>query len=336
MTLWSEPSFFLLFVVLGLSAVWLFLRRKKKDRVTIKVSAVADLKAGRRGLRSHLAHIPLIFKIIGLGFVIVALARPQRMDVKESRDVEGVDIVIALDVSDSMLIEDMVPENRLESAKLTIKSFIEGRRSDRIGLIVFSGESYTRVPLTLDYENLLHNLATVKTSSNIKMGTAIGVSMANAVSRLKESTAKSRVVILLTDGESNTGTIDPMTALKIAIGYGIRIYTIGVGKDGQAQLPRYQKDQLGRMVKTYQPIHSKVNEELLGQYAEQTGGRYYRAIKTKNLEGFFQEIDQLEKSKIDVSQWTKYVELFRDYLVWAITVFVGSMMLSEFVLRRGP
>src|SRR5262249_32216463 len=153
-----------------------------------------------------------------------AIARPQRADTKLKRDVEGIDIVIVQDISDSMLIEDMQPENRMVSTKKTIKEFIEGRASDRIGLIVFSGEAYTRVPLTLDYPLLLKSLAEVTTSRNIKMGTAIGVGLATGVARLKESTAKSRVIVLLTDGENNSGTIDPDTAIEIAKGYGIRVY----------------------------------------------------------------------------------------------------------------
>ena len=235
-----------------------------------------------------------------------------------------------------MLIEDMRPENRLEASKKTIRDFIEGRNSDRIGLLVFSGESYTRVPLTLDYPLLKESLAAVETSRNIKMGTAIGVALANAVGRLKDSTAKSRVVIFLTDGENNSGTIDPETALDIAKGYNVRIYTIGMGKDGQAQLPVFIEDARGRKIKRYRPIHSKVNEELLSRLAQETGGQYFRATTTRGLESVFSEIDRMEKTKIEVNEYTKYAELFPPYLKWSMFLFFLSVLLGRTYLRRGP
>ena len=244
--------------------------------------------------------------------------------------------MVALDISDSMLIEDMRPTNRLESSKKVIHNFVIQRISDRIGLVVFSGESYTRVPLSLDYPVLLNNLKQVKTSRNIKMGTAIGVALANSVARLRESEAKSRVVILLTDGENNSGTIDPVTALEIAKGYGIRIYTIGVGRDGQAQLPIFSKDLFGRKVKRYQPIHSKVNVPLLKKLARETRGKFYRATDTNTLEKVFGDINQLEKSKVEIHQYTKYGELFPPWLQGAFFLYLLGMVLSVGWLRRGP
>src|SRR5690606_20888956 len=221
--------------------------------------------------------VPFALKILALIFVVVALARPQEASTQIKKNVEGIDIVIALDISDSMLIEDMKPVNRLEASKKTIAEFIKGRTSDRIGLVVFSGEAYTRVPLTLDYKLLLENLSEVKTTRNIKMGTAIGVALANAVGRLKESTAKSRIIIFMTDGENNSGTIDPETALDIAKGYGVKIYSIGIGRDGQAQLPVIMEDAFGRKIKRYRPMHSQINEDLLSRFATETGGKFWRA-----------------------------------------------------------
>lgn len=328
---WAFIFIPLIFVFAGLY----FFRRKDKI-ATLKFSQLGGLGQISRGLRAQLSELPTVLKIISLVFLIMALARPQMANTKTKRNVEGIDILICLDISDSMLIEDMLPVNRLESSKKTIAEFITGRVSDRIGLVVFSGEAYTRVPLTLDYPLLLDNLKQVKTSRNIKMGTAIGVALANAVSRLKESTAKNRVIIFMTDGENNSGTIDPMTALDIAKGYGIKIYSIGMGKDGQAQLPVYISDPLGNTMKQYRPIHSKINEELLTAFAEQTGGKFWRASSGQGLADVFHSINQLEKTKIAVDKFTKYTEEFQRYLFWAIVFYIMSFFCGHTVFRRVP
>lgn len=280
--------------------------------------------------------LPLLFKIVALVLAVVALARPQKADTQIKRNVEGIDIVVALDVSDSMLIEDMKPENRLEASKKTIENFIKQRISDRIGLVVFSGESYTRVPMTLDYPLLLQSLSEVSTTKNIKMGTAIGVALANAVSRLKDSTAKSRVIIFLTDGENNSGTIDPQTAIGIAKDYDVKIYSIGMGKDGETKLPVVVTDGFGRKRKTYRPFFSKVNEDLLNQMAVDTGGKYYRANTSNSLEEVFDSINKLEKTKIESTQFTKYEEHFKNLLVWALAFYLLSFVFGQTLLRRGP
>ena len=324
---------FLILVLLIIGYHVLFLSKKKP---TLKFSSLNQISKLPRGFRSYLSGLPFILKILAIIFIIFALARPQSSDTKVKRNVEGIDIMIALDVSDSMLIEDMKPVNRMESSKKTIEDFIKKRISDRIGLVVFSGESYTRVPLTLDYPILLESLRKVEPTRSIKMGTAIGVALANAVARLKDSTAKSRVIILLTDGENNSGTIDPETALDIAKGFGIKVYAIGAGVDGEAQLPVIQTDPFGRTIKTYQPIHSKVNDDLLGRLASETGGKYYRAGSTGALQKVFQDIDRLEKTKIDVNKFTRYTELYQNYLKWAFYLLVASVFLRLTVLRRGP
>lgn len=331
---WHSSWAFILLLLLLLAAVIQFYRRKSRYGA-LPLSTVPIAKKIRPGIRARLKYLPDFLKYLGLIFVVIALARPQETDEKVNRNVEGIDIMVALDISHSMLIEDMKPENRLESAKKTIGEFVSKRVSDRIGMVVFSGESYTRVPLTLDYQLLQQNLKEVKTSTNIKMGTAIGVALGNAVSRLKESTADSRIVILLTDGENNTGLIDPQMALKIAKGYGVRIYTIGVGRDGQAQLPIYSTDMFGRKVKRYQPIHSKVNEPLLKQLADETGGRYYRANNTNNLGEVFSDINELEKSKIQENRFTRYTELFQKYLFLGVLLYAIGVVLQLTVLRRG-
>lgn len=334
MLVWATLPAFLVFVPWALAVAWR-IYRDRKNKPSLRFSHVAFFKDVRKSLRAQLRWLPAVLYFAALACGIVALARPQRADSKIKKNVEGIDIMLVLDISDSMLIEDMKP-NRLEASKDTITQFIKKRVSDRIGLIVFSGESYTRVPLTLDYPLLLQSVKEVKISRNIKMGTAIGVALANGVSRLKDSTAKSRVMVFLTDGENNTGTIDPETALDIAKGYGIKIYSIGAGKDGDAQLPIESVDIFGRKVKRYQPIHSTVNDELLGKFASDTGGKYYRATNTEGLNKVFNDIDRLEKTKIDVNQYTKYTELFPIWMNWAIGLLIAAVLLKQTILRRVP
>ncbi len=332
---WYSPWAFLLLIVLGLLTLWSFVAHQRR-RPSLQFSSLSSLRQVPRGLRSHLIWLPLILKIFGLALVILALARPQRADVTVQRSVEGIDIVLVLDISDSMLIEDMQPENRLEAAKSFIRDFIAGRTSDRIGLVVFAGEAYTRVPLTLDYEMLLQNVEDVVITRNIKMGTAIGMGLATAVARLKESTAESRVIIFLTDGENNTGTIDPLTALDMAKGYGLRIHAVGIGRDGQAQLPVYMQDARGQRVKRYRPIYSQINEELLKKMAGDTGGAFFRANTTDALAGVFKEIDRLERTEIQVNEFTRYEELFPPFLKWGLGVYALGILLGRSWLRRNP
>ena len=333
MSLWLSPWAFLFLLPFVAFLGWLLWSGGPK-RGYVRFGAIY-FKELATTWRVRLKYFPDVLKIMTCVFAVLALARPQKADEKVKRNIEGIDIMVTLDVSESMLIEDMKPINRLESSKKTIEDFIKKRVSDRIGAVVFSGEAYTRVPLTLDYQLLLANVAKIKTSRNIKMGTAIGVALANACARLKDSDAKSKVIILLTDGENNTGLIDPLTALRIAKGYGIKIYTIGAGKDGDAQLPVYTPDIFGRMQKRYQPIHSSVNVELLTQMAEETGGKFFRATDTKTLESVFSEIDRLEKTKIDVDRFVKYKELFQEPLWWAVLLYVLAGVLQLTVLRRG-
>ncbi|MBC86991.1 MAG: hypothetical protein CL677_07400 [Bdellovibrionaceae bacterium] len=335
MSWYSAYAFLLLIPLFGLIVLW-FLFRRKSAQAFMRFSSLQVIKAAHRGLRSQLVYVPWVLKVLALIFVIIALARPRESMTKVKRNVEGIDIVVALDISDSMLIEDMKPENRLEASKKTIKEFIEQRVSDRIGLVVFSGESYTRVPLTLDYPVLLQNLSEVKTSKNIKMGTAIGMALANSVSRLKDSVAKSRIVIFLTDGENNSGTIDPKTAIDLAKQEGIKVYSIGMGKDGQARLPVTTVNPFGQRIKTYRPIHSKINEALLGSMAQETGGKYFRAITSNALDNVFGEINQLERTKIESNEYTKYEEKFFTWLIWALAFYFVGVLLSHSFLRRGP
>lgn len=335
MTTWATPIAFFLFIPLVAISAWIWYARRRRT-ATLQFSSLAGFLKVHRGIRAKLSWLPLAVKILSLTVAIFALARPQKADTKVKRNVEGIDIMIVFDISDSMLIEDMQPENRMESAKQTMANFIKKRVSDRIGLIVFAGESYTRVPMTLDYPLLLSNLSEVEPARNIKMGTAIGVALANGVARIKDSTAKSRVIILMTDGENNSGTIDPETAIDIAKGYGIKVYSIGMGRDGDAQLPVIVEDVFGRKTKRYRPIHSTVNNELLQKMADTTGGKYWRATTGNALAHAFQSINALEKSNIETSQFTRYAELFPPYLFWAVMFYIGAVVLGATVLRKGP
>lgn len=335
MTVWASPLAFLFLLPLIAAALWIWWARRRRT-ATIQFSHLSGFLKVHRGLRSKFHWAPTAVKIFAILLAVFALARPQKADTKIKRNVEGIDIMIVFDISDSMLIEDMDPVNRIESAKDTMTKFIKGRISDRIGLIVFAGESYTRVPMTLDYPLLLKNLSEVETAHNIKMGTAIGVALANGVARIKDSTAKSRVIILMTDGENNTGTIDPDTAIDITKGYGVKIYSIGIGRDGESQLPVVMEDVFGRKVKRYRPIHSDVNTELLEKMAKETGGKYWRATSGDALRGVFTEINSLEKTNIETSQFTRYAELFPPYLRWAVTLYFMAVFLGATLLRKGP
>lgn len=332
---WHCPLWFFVFVPWVFLIFFLF--AWKKQRVaTLQYSCTHLLKNIPKGFRSYLSKLPVFLKILAMALLIIALARPREPDAQIQRNVEGIDILVALDISDSMLIEDMEPANRLEAAKKTIEDFVTQRISDRMALLLFSGESFTQVPLTLDYTVFLQRLRAVKTIGHVKMGTAIGVALANGVGRLKDSKAKSRIIILLTDGENNTGTIDPETALEMAKGYGLRIYTIGVGQDGMAQIPVYIQDVFGNQRKRYQPIHSKINEQLLKHLALETGGRYFRAMDTPSLQGIFDEINTLETSKIQVKKYERYQEQFQLFLKWALLFFALSLIFKYLLLRIYP
>ena len=334
---WANPYAFILFAPLFLVIFYIYWQ-KNKLRPSLRFSSLNELKKiPVTSLRKQLIFLPQILKILAISLAIIALARPQTSDTKEKKNVDGVDIMIALDISDSMLIEDMQPENRLESAKKVVEDFVLKRENDRIGLVVFGGESYTRVPLTTDYNILLKSIREISTASQfLKQGTAIGVALANAVARIKDSTAKSRVIILLTDGENNSGIVAPEAALEIAKGYGIKTYTIGLGIDGETRLPVTVKDVFGRTQKSYQPFTSRVNDQLLQQIATDTGGKYYRASKTKALENVFNDINKLEKSKIEVSQYTRYTELYQKFLFWSILFYALAVLLNKTYLRSNP
>lgn len=335
--LWGQPLAFVL-IIPWLALAYYLLFYNKKTKSSLKMSSIRNFtKWANRG-RVIFIKLNTLFLLASVLLFILALARPQRADTQVKRTLEGLDIVIVLDVSDSMLIEDMKPLNRLESAKETIANFIKQRLSDRIGVVIFAGEAFTLVPPTLDYQLVLDRITQITTaaSARIKDGTAIGVGMASGAARLKDSQAKSRVMIFMTDGENNSGTIDPETGLEIAKGYGIKIYTIGLGKSGPTRLPVYAQDMFGRKHKTYQPFESTVNDELLTQMAQVTGGKYFRAIKEDSLSGVFSEINKLETTKIEDNKYVRYEEYFHLFLMAGLALFIFSRLLSFSILKVGP
>ncbi|MFN3454565.1 MAG: VWA domain-containing protein [Pseudobdellovibrio sp.] len=333
---WANPLAFLLFIFLPF--LYLFYRKKQNNKATFQISSVTLFKAWRGRGKVGLVKANDVVLFLSLCFFILALARPQTRDEKVKRTLDGLDIVVVLDVSDSMLIEDMKPLNRLESAKETIENFIKKRSSDRIGVVIFAGEAFTLVPPTLDYQLITERVSQIKTAAEarIKDGTAIGVAVAAGAARLKDSQAKTRVMIFLTDGENNSGTIDPETGLEIAKGYGIKIYSIGIGRSGPTKLPIYTQDMFGNKVKRYQPFESTVNDELLQLMAKETNGKYFRATQEDSLQGVFDEINKLETTKIEDQKFVRYNEHFEFLLIWAITLLLINRLLSYTYLRRGP
>jgi Ca-activated chloride channel family protein len=266
---------------------------------------------------------------LAFALLVVVLARPQSVDSWRNTTTEGIDIVLALDISTSMLAEDLKP-NRLEAAKSIASSFIAGRDNDNIGLVVFAAESFTQCPLTTDHAVLMNLFGSIQ-SGMIEDGTAIGLGLANAVSRIKESQAKSKVIILLTDGTNNRGEIDPITAAELAKTFGIRVYTIGVGTIGKAPYPFRTANGV-----VYQNIDVVIDEEPLKQIAGMTGGVYFRATDNTKLQGIYQEIDQLEKTKIEVQEYSKREEEYRPFALWALFLLVLEFSLRLFVLRSLP
>ena len=274
-------------------------------------------------------HLPFILRMAALALLIFALARPQATSHGENVYSEGIDIILALDISGSMLAEDFHP-NRIEAAKAVAQEFIDGRTNDRIGLVIFASESFTQCPLTVDY-GVLKNLLKPVTPGMIEEQTAIGLGIANGVARLKDSKSKSKVIILLTDGVNNSGEIDPITAAQMAASYGIRIYTIGVGTKGEAPTP--VQTQFGTR---YQMVESDLDENALTKVAELTDGKYFRATDNTTLEKIYKEIDRLEKSRIEVRSYRRFTEMFYSYVGFALLLLMVDVGISKTWLRKLP
>ena len=300
-------------------AIAYYIYRTLQGGAAIRISTIAGARNAPRTLRYWLRHVPFVLRLAALALMIVALARPQ-----------DVDIMLAMDISSSMLARDFTPD-RLTAAKEVAGEFIADRYGDRIGLAVFAGETYTQSPLTTDKGTLQTLLARLQ-SGVIEDGTAIGNGLATALNRLRESEAKSKVIILLTDGVNNRGEIAPLMAASIAADMGIKVYTIGVGTRGKAPYPAV--DMFGNM--TYQMMDVEIDEETLQQIASQTGGRYFRATDRQKLKEIYDEINTLEKSEVEITDLTIYHEQFVALLLLAIGLLVAEMLLEKLVLKRIP
>lgn len=306
-----------------------YLKVGKKKQPSITYSSLSIFKKIPASFRERFRHIPVMLRIIAVGLLIVALARPQTFSSGENINTEGIDIVFTLDISSSMISEDLKP-NRLGAAKRVIKKFINGRTSDRIGLVIFAREAFTQCPLTIDYSVLKHLLSEVKTGM-IPDGTAIGNGIADAVNSLKDSKAKSKVIILLTDGQNNAGEIDPLTAAQIAKTFGIRIYTIGVGTRGQAPYPVQTPFGI-----RYQMVPVNIDEGMLRKIAEITNGKYFRATNNRALNDIYKRIDKMEKTKIQITSYRHAKELFYGWLEGGLLLIVLEVGLSRTIFRNVP
>jgi Ca-activated chloride channel homolog len=327
MTLANPYYLYLLLLILP-AVVWYVLRRKQRF-ATLQVSNSFAFKGLKPSWKDRLEHLPFILRMLAFVMVIIVLARPQSSNSFQNVSTEGIDIVITLDISSSMLAEDLSP-NRLEAAKKVAANFIAGRPNDNIGLVLFSAESFTQCPLTTDHAVLLNLFGSIK-SGMIEDGTAIGLGLANAVNRIKGSQAKSKVIILLTDGSNNRGDIDPITAAEIAKTFGIRVYTIGVGRKGKAPYPFQTAYGI-----QYQNIEVDIDEQPLRQIAATTGGEYYRATNNSSLKNIYQKIDQLERTKMKVHEYSKKNEEYRVFALAALLLLLIEILLRNSVLRRLP
>jgi Ca-activated chloride channel family protein len=291
-------------------------------------------KKSGEGKRTPPALIQTILKALGLALCVLALARPQSISKSQERKANGIDIVMVLDVSLSMLIQDMGQSSRMQIAKETFSRFIEARQNDRIGFIIFSGEPITLAPPTLDYGLLLSQLQTVEPGGpGLRDGTAIGDGLALAINRLKKSTAKSRIIILLTDGDNNVGRIDPLTSGDLAQGYGIRVYSVAIGTEGRVRQPLPQQTPMG-MQYTYVWVENRLNTGLLEQISEKSNGKFYRVQDEKTLQKVFKDIDQLEKTEITAKDKIHYTEEFLPYLFAALFCFLLERILALFWWRQ--
>lgn len=301
--------------------VYWYYKRHRAQWSELRYSTLAPFASVKQTMKERFRHVPFALRMLGIALLIIALARPQTTSSGENIYTEGIDIAMLLDVSTSMLAEDFTP-NRVSAAKAVAQDFIDGRTHDRIGLVIFAGQSFTQCPMTLDYRVLKSQLRQVKPGV-VEDGTAIGMAIAQGVNRLKDSKVKSKVMILLTDGVNNRGEIDPITAAQIAQTFGIRIYTIGVGTIGEAPYPVQTPFGI-----RYQNIPVEVDEKTLQAIATMTDGKYFRATNNRTLKEIYNEIDKLEKTRVEVRAYRSYAEL---YYVWAGLGLL--VLLTEFVLR---
>jgi Ca-activated chloride channel homolog len=319
----ENPAYFWLLALLPLVAAW-YIWKRDKQQAELRMSSLKGFKA-TKSILPNLRHVLIFLRLLALAFFIVAMARPRTTDVSSrTSSTQGIDIVLAIDVSASMLARDLKP-NRLEALKEVGAEFIQGRPTDRIGLVVYAGESFTLTPVTSDKAVVLNALKDIEYNTVIEGGTAIGMGLATSVNRLKDSNAKSKVIILLTDGVNNAGFIDPKIASELAVEYEIKTYTIGLGSNGMALSPI---DMLPNGQFRYGNVRVEIDEKLMQEIADATGGRYFRATDKEKLEEIYEEIDALEKTEIEELKYYNYEERFRPFLL------IGGLLLIMELLMR--
>lgn len=305
--------------------------RSMQGGASIIISSTDSLRTAPRTLRYYLRHLPMVLRMAVLSLIIVASARPQSVETEVKTTTEGVDIVMAVDISTSMLARDFTPD-RLTAAKEVATQFVANRTGDRIGLVVFAGEAFTQSPLTTDQASVQTLLARLR-SGVVDDGTAIGNGLATAVNRLRESDSKSKIIILLTDGVNNSGHITPVTVADIANEMDIKVYTIGVGRNGKAPYPIL--DEQGRVVDVVE-VEVEIDEEILKTIADKTGGKYFRATDKESLEKVYEEINSMEKSKVEVFEYMHVHEEFLIYVLWAVALLLLEFVVKYLILKRIP
>lgn len=326
----ENPSLLYFLLLLPAMVGYYIYRLKRGGGATVRVSSLSGMVRAPKSFKYYLRHAPLVMRLLAVGLLVLAVARPQRVISGENVNTEGIDIVMSLDISGSMLARDFAPD-RLEAAKSITAQFIMDRPSDRVGLVVFAGEAFTQSPLTTDRAALVNLLQGIR-SGMITDGTAIGNGLATAVNRLKESDSPSKVIVLLTDGVNNSGQIDPMSAAQIAADYGIRVYTVGVGTQGVAPYPAY--DAFGNLI--FQNAKVEIDEKMLGEISKLTGGDYFRATDNDSLKEIYAQINKLEKAKVEVEQFTQYRYVYHALALMALVLLLGEFFVRYFVLRRLP
>jgi len=320
-----NPEFFWLFLVLPIAIAWLFFKRKQQS-ATLKISSIGGFKTSKSILAKLKPYLNVL-RIIALSSLIIALARPRTVDISnQTKTTKGIDIVMAIDLSSRMLAKDFRP-NRMEALKQVASNFVDARPNDRIGVVVYAAEAYTKTPVTSDKAIVKEAISDIKYDKVLQDGTGIGMGLTTAVNRLKESKAKSKIIILLTDGVNNAGFIEPETASEIAKEYGIKVYTIGLGSNGMAEFP-YAYAPNGRDF-LYKMMPVEIDQELMKTIARNTGGKYFRAYSNSKLESIYNEINKLETTEIEELKFYDYDEKFRPF-VW----IAGILLLLEIVLRN--
>ncbi len=324
----ASPYFFYLLLLIPVFIFW-YWKRYRQQYIEMQVSSLEGFQTAPRSWRQRFRHLLFALRVLAFVLLVFAMARPQSSTRGENITTEGIDIVMAMDISGSMLAEDFKP-NRIDASKKVAMEFIDDRLTDRIGLVIFAGESFTQCPLTTDHSVVKNLLKDVK-SGMIEDGTAIGMGLATSVSRLKDSKAKSKVIILLTDGVNNRGFIDPLTAAGIAQSFGIRVYTIGMGTIGMAPYPVQTPFGI-----QYQNVPVQIDGEVLQKIAQMTDGKYFRATDNKKLKAIYREIDTLEKTKIEVTEFRRHSEEFKTATMFAALLLLLELLFRYTIFRSNP